>query len=209
MKPKVLIATPSFDGNVRIEYLLSLLQTRELIDFDLCLVPGVHFVDQARDMAAARFLASDAEFLFFIDSDLEWPAQAVPRLVSYDLPVVGGAYRIKDDRHLYPNYGEQSTNDDLIKVSMLPGGFLCIRRDVIQSLWDSTPHYRTAIRGNFVEVAAMFARELHDGLMVSEDAMFSRRASAFGLWLDPDITFTHVGTKGWQGNYKEYRNADV
>lgn len=204
---RVLVATPTFDGSVSIEYLLSLLQLREVTDFDLCLIPGIHFVDQARDMAAAKFLKSECEFLFFIDSDLSFPANAVTRLMDYDKPVCGGAYRVKHDQHAYPEYGILGEENGLLKVSMLPGGFTCIRRDVIEALWGSTPHYRVAFGGGFQEVAAMFARELHDGVMVSEDAMFSRRASGFGLWLDPDITFTHVGSKGWRGNYKEHCDA--
>ena len=194
---KVFVATPTFDGKVCNEYLLSLMQSREQIEFGVFLIPNIHFVDMARDIAVAKFLRSDAEFLFFIDSDLGWQADAIKRLVEYDLPVVGGAYRIKYDEELYPNYGEVQ-DEQLLRVSVLPGGFLCIRRDVLEHLWNSVPHYNTAHIG---EVAAVFARELHDGVMVSEDAMFSRRAAPFGLWLDPDIDFTHVGTKAYQGNY--------
>ena len=206
---KVLVATPTFDGTVSSEYLLSLLRLRERMDFDLCLVPGVHFVDQARDMAAAKFLSSENEFLFFIDSDLSFPAEAVERIIGYNKPVCGGSYRIKNDSHLYPQLGHIGIDDNLHRVSLLPGGFMCIRRDVVQSLWDSTPHYKAAFGGKFNEVAAMFSREIHDGVMVSEDAMFCRRAFGFGLWLDPDITFGHVGTKMWVGNYKEAQNVEA
>lgn len=203
---KVLIATPTFDGTVSNEYLLSLLRLKEHLDFKLTLVPGVHFVDQARDIAAARFLQSDCEYLFFIDSDLGFPADAVTRIIAHGKPVCGGAYRVKYDQELYPNYGVRGGADGLLQVSVLPGGFMCIRRDVVQALWDSVPHYRMAVGNGYVEVAAMFSRELHDGMMISEDVMFCRRASGYGVWLDPDIEFTHVGTKGYTGNYKEYLN---
>ena len=194
---KVLIATPTFDGKVCNEYLLSLLATKESIDFKLFLIPGIHFVDMARDIAVTKFLATDCEYLMFIDSDLGWPADAVARLVNHNKPVCGGAYRIKYDEELYPQMGGDDT-EELHQVGLLPGGFVCIQRQVIEHLWASVPHYHTAHIG---EVAAIFSRELHDGVMVSEDAMFSRRALPFGLWLDPNIDFTHVGTKGWSGNY--------
>lgn len=195
---KVLVATPTFDGKVCNEYLLSLMQSREQVEFGVFLLSGVHFLEMARDIAVAKFLQSDSEYLMFIDSDLGWQPDAIKQLVEHDRPVVGGAYRIKYDEELYPNYGVLGEEDGLLRVSMLPGGFTCIRRDVLQHLWDSLPHYHTAHIG---EVAAVFSRELHDGVMVSEDAMFSRRAFPFGLWLAPDINFTHVGTKAYQGNY--------
>jgi hypothetical protein len=201
MQPKVLVATPTFDGQVSIEYLFSMLRLKEQLDFQLSLIPGVHFVDQARDMAAAKFMQSDCEYLFFIDSDLLFPAEAAMRIVGHGKPVCGGAYRIKNDQHLYPEYGVVGNEDGLLKVSMLPGGFTCIRRDVVEHLWNSCPHYTYA----GTELAAMFARELHDGVMVSEDAMFSRRAAPFGLWLDPDIDFSHVGKQSWRGNYAEQK----
>ena len=206
---KVLIATPTFDGNVSIEYLLSLLKTREKLEFDLALIPGIHFVDQARDIAAAKFLQSDCDYLFFIDADLSWPDDVISRIISHNKPVCGGAYRIKHDEELYPNYG--TTGSGLQQVSVLPGGFMCIRRDVVQSLWDATPHYKVAYGNKFIEVAAMFSRELHDGVMVSEDVMFCRRASGFGIWLDPDIDFGHTGSKTYYGNYHDFmlRNNNV
>jgi hypothetical protein len=201
---KVLVATPTFDSKVCNEYLLSLMQSREQIEFGVFLIPGIHFLEMARDIAVAKFLRSDAEYLFFIDSDLGWQPDAIKRLVDHNKPVVGGAYRIKYDDELYPNYGVLVEEDGLLRVSMLPGGFTCIRRDVLEHLWNSLPHYNTAHIG---EVASVFSRELHDGVMVSEDAMFSRRAAPFGLWLDPSIDFIHVGTKAYHGNYARSKSC--
>lgn len=161
-------------------------------------------MDQARDIAAAKFLKTDCEYLFFVDSDLGWDAEAFARIVSHGKPVCGGGYRIKHSDELYPQYGVISELDGLMQVSMLPGGFMCIRRDVIEHLWNSVPHYNTAHVG---EVAGMFQREIHDGVLVSEDAMFSRRAAPFGLWLDPDIEFSHVGNASFVGNYRRHLDA--
>lgn len=102
---KVLVATPTFDGKVCNEYLLSLMQSREQVEFGVFLLSGVHFLEMARDIAVAKFLQSDSEYLMFIDSDLGWQPDAIKQLVEHDRPVVGGAYRIKYDEELYPNYG--------------------------------------------------------------------------------------------------------
>jgi hypothetical protein len=75
---------------------------------------------------------------------------------------------------------------------------------VVEALWNSTPHYKAAYGNKFIEVAAMFSREIHDGVMVSEDIMFCRRVVGFGVWLDTDIEFGHVGSKTYSGNYKNF-----
>lgn len=198
---KVLIATPCFDGTVRDEYLLSLLQLREQIDFDLFLIPGIHFVDTARDVAAAKFLASDAEYLFFIDADLGWDASAVIRMIESGKDVIGGAYRIKHDLELYPTYSADNGT-----VIGLPGGFLCIKRNVIEALSGIVPHYSFVVGNGFIDVPAIFARSLIDGRMISEDMMFCRRAmsAGFTLTLDADIDLRHIGTKAWAGNYQKH-----
>lgn len=199
----VLIATPTFDGNVCADYLLSLLSTRERLDFDLCLIPGVHFADTARDLAVARFLESGADHLFFIDADLGWPADAVARLIAHDKDVVGGAYPIKNDARHYPVVCESEVQGGLIKASGLPGGFMCIKRKVIESLADTVPHYKKAMGNRFLDVPAVFARAFVGDQMIGEDFMFCRRAAdaGFELWLDPDINFSHNGAKAWHGNY--------
>lgn len=199
----VLIATPTFDGSVCADYLLSILGTRELVDFDLCLIPGVHFADTARDLAVARFLESKAEYLFFIDADLGWPADAVARLIAHDKDVIGGAYPIKNDSRHYPVVCEQEPQNRLIKATGLPGGFLCIKRNVIELISASVPHYQKAMGNRFMDVPAVFARAFVGNQMIGEDFMFCRRAidAGFELWLDPDIDFTHVGANAWRGNY--------
>jgi len=53
-----------------------------------------HRVDRNRDKIVRRFLASDKDpqYLLFLDSDMTFPADLVQRLISWDLPVVGGLY---------------------------------------------------------------------------------------------------------------------
>lgn len=199
----VLIATPTFDGNVCADYVLSLLNTREKLDFDLCLIPGVHFADTARDLAAARFLESDASHLFFIDADLGWQADAVQRLIAHDKDVIGGAYPIKHDQRHYPVICDGEAQGGLIKATGLPGGFLCIKRKVIERIAETVPHYKKAMGNRLLDVPAIFARAFVGNQMIGEDFMFCRRAAdaGFELWLDPDIDFSHNGAKAWRGNY--------
>lgn len=207
-----LIATPSFDGKVQDSFLLSLLATRDEIDIDLLIVPGIHFADTARDVAAAKFLMGKADRLFFIDADLGWDAKAVVRMIERDKDVIGGAYPIKNDRELYPVWPTGVPDaDGLFKATALPGGFMCIRRNVLEALAGIVPHYAFAVGDKFIDVPNVFGRALVDGRMVSEDMMFCRRAlsAGFELWLDPDIDFTHCGSKYWKGNYLKMYNSKV
>lgn len=204
----VFIATPTFDGSVCGEYLHSLLRATSSVDFQLALIPGIHFVDTARDVAVAKFLATDHEYLFFIDSDVGWSGDAITQLVNHKKDIVGAAYRIKDDVERYPVYLTEEKDGNLIRALGLPGGFLCIHRSVIERLVMSVPSYKWAIGGEFIRVPALFTRVLVDDRMVSEDMMFGRRVMAAGyqLWFDPDVTMSHIGRRAFIGNYKDYQN---
>lgn len=205
----VFIATPTFDGSVCGEYLHSLLRATATVDFQLALIPGVHFVDTARDIAVAKFLATDLEYLFFIDSDVGWSGDAITKLVNHKKDIVGAAYRVKNDNELYPVYLTDEEQDGLIRAIGLPGGFLCIHRPVIERLVTSVPSYKWVVNGEFIRVPALFTRVLMDDRMVSEDMMFGRRAMAAGyqLWFDPDVTMSHIGRQAFIGNYKEQQHG--
>jgi hypothetical protein len=205
----VFIATPTFDGSVCGEYLHSLLRATATVDFQLALIPGVHFVDTARDIAVAKFLATDLEYLFFIDSDVGWSGDAITKLVNHKKNIVGAAYRVKNDNELYPVYLTDEEQDGLIRAIGLPGGFLCIHRPVIERLVTSVPSYKWVVNGEFIRVPALFTRVLMDDRMVSEDMMFGRRAMAAGyqLWFDPDVTMSHIGRQAFIGNYKEQQHG--
>lgn len=208
----MLISTPAYDGKLSTDYLLSLMETRELVDFDLYIVPGVHFVDTARDIAVAKFLKSEASHLFFIDSDLGWEAEAVIKMADAGKDIIGGAYPIKHDTELYPVFcyteedGTPQQEDGLIKAAAVPGGFMCISREVVEAVADSVPKYKFAVGGVFVEVPRVFGRELEGDRVISEDVMFCKRAEALGftVWVYPHVNFTHVGEKRYKGHYGEF-----
>lgn len=203
----VLIATPSYDGQVCGEYLHSILRATTSVDFELALIAGVHFIDTARDIAAAKLLESKHEYLLFIDSDLGWDDGAIAKLTAHNKDIVGGAYRIKHDTELYPvDYRADEPQDGLIRANSLPAGFLCIHRRVIERMASAYPSYQFVVKDVFKRIPALFSRALIDDRMVSEDIMFCRRASAagFDLWIDPNITFGHIGSKAFIGNFSTY-----
>jgi len=49
-------------------------------------------IDMARNEIVRSALANDVEWVFFLDSDTECPPDTIPRLLSYQLPIVSGVY---------------------------------------------------------------------------------------------------------------------
>ena len=205
----VFVAPPTFDGSVCGEYLHSLLRATNSVDFELALIPGIHFVDTARDLAVAKFLATKHDHLFFIDSDVGWTDGAISRLIGHDKDIVGAAYRVKHDMERYPVYLTDEEQNGLRRAIGLPGGFICIKRAVIERVVTTVPTYSWAVHGAWVQLPALYSRVLMDGRMVSEDMMFGRRAMACGyqLWFDPDVTLSHIGRTAYIGNYKDWTSC--
>lgn len=96
-------------------------------------------IGRKRNYQAWKFLSkTDAEYLFFIDSDIVFEAAQFDRIVAHGLPVVGGVY-FKKSHKLDPCIeslpGElENPETHLMKVKSTGTGFLCIRRDVFEAV---------------------------------------------------------------------------
>jgi hypothetical protein len=206
---RLFIASPSFTGEFRAEFVESLVGTikdcaQNGIKTLFKPFPGLHWIDIARDVIAHVFLHTDCTHMLQIDADLGWPAEAARRLLEHDKDVIGGAYPVKSDEvNLYPVHCEPGQG--LVRATGLPGGFLMVRRNVIETM-SERPKYGVSVLGyGHMQVAPLFTREFRDGGYTGEDFMFCERAAGHGfeLWLDPDIEFAHVGPKAWRGTYRD------
>lgn len=206
-KVKLFIASPSFSGTYCGEYVESLVATikdcqQHGIQTLYKTLPGLHWIDIARDVLAHLFLHSDCTHMLQIDADLGWPAHAARQLIGHDKDVIGAAYPIKSDALRYfPTVCESGKG--LVRAEGLPGGFLMVKREVIERM-SNRPKYKCCVLPyGELQVAPLFTREMRDDGYTGEDYMFCRRAAEDGheVWLDPDIDFAHVGTKAWHGNY--------
>lgn len=105
-------------------------------------------VARSRNQLSADFLASGCTHLLFIDCDLIFSAEHVARIVSHDVPLVGGLYPKKQDVPGLPEWVLNSlpnTAPDehgLQEVRYIGTGFMCIRRDVFEMI---LLHYRPDI----------------------------------------------------------------
>lgn len=210
MDRKVMFATPSYDRNFCAEYVMSMMQT--VVDLQavgientLVVIGGDCFVDRARNMACHAFLASDATDLFFIDADMGWDVAGIHRLLAHEPLIVGGAYRRREDSEGYAvRFGGSMLMDaaGLVEAEGLPAGFLRIRRAALEQMAEHVPTYEQ--EGKVVR--RFFSTGIRDGEFWGEDLNFCRDWIALGqkLYLDPDISFMHVGRKKWTGNYLEF-----
>ncbi len=223
---KLIFAIPTIDGSIRSECVLSLMTAQRLlfetkIESDLFVLADCPYLPTARNTLAAMFLREpEATDLFFVDADVGFDAEAVIRLVHRPEELVVGVYPLKRDSGGWPMVmqtkdGIPLGRDGLIEADFVPTGFMRIKRRVFDRLMAAYPELRYA--DSVVET--MGDRSLraawdffHMGIdpkrqrYTTEDYAFCQRWRDIGgqLWIDPDITFSHIGRKAYQGNLHQY-----
>jgi len=111
------------------------------IEIYICQGDGVA---RSRNSLTAEFLRSDCTHLLFIDSDLIFSADHITKLLSRNLPVVGGFYPKKQQGKLewvintLPGMPPQ-TDDGLQPVRYIGTGFVCVAREVFEKMAAAFP----------------------------------------------------------------------
>lgn len=205
----VFIATPAYGGQVAIQYVGSLLATCSNltcagVKVVTSLVHGGPYIESERNHAIRRFLATDCTHLLFIDSDLEWQADAALRLLNRDKPIIAGLYPFKSDKAPgFPVRPYGIETDGILPCEGLPTGFMLIKREAIEQMIAAYPELEYTENGN--KLACLFQNITKDGQFWGEDYIFCQRWTALGgeLWAETDLTFSHCGSKAWKGNYSK------
>lgn len=216
---KVFVATPSYAGIPQPAYLDSLEATQRILRdrgdiLQFHSVVGSRIIQTARNDSVFAFLESDADVLFFIDDDLAWEPQEFLRLVDSGFDVTCGAYpyRKKPEEwtivlHTTPE-GYPTGFKGWLDTANAPGGFLCIRRNVIERMRDENPalDYVDIQNGSVLKRHDYFPQGVKNGRWWGEDFAFSNVWTEMGgkIWCWPNMTFDHAGTKG---NYHEFLMA--
>lgn len=206
---KIAIAIPTLDGKISAETVKSLLDEQTFAisaGVDLChfFIVGCSLIPQARNQAVRDFCTSDAERLVFVDSDIGWQPGDLTCLALRPEPVVGGAYRYKKQEEDYPVewcQGPKSiTEDGLLEVLSLPGGFIAIHKAVF-AVWPLRP---------YVWHGQLFNAVYHAPPGCGEDGTFCKewREKGGKVWLDPSLKLVHVeGTKRYEGCVADWLKA--
>jgi hypothetical protein len=215
---KLLISTPFYEMKGFSPYISSLMATAKLlhqagIEYDFWELSGDSYVDRARNTIANKFMESDYTHLVFIDSDHAWDLDSFANLLKADEDVVGAGYPCKNKWDFFSciletlDDGKPIVNENgQIQAWGVPTGFMKIRRQVFVDLAEKMPDnfYMTGDpeTGEQSKVFNFFGRMPPLG----EDISFCRRWASIGgkLWVEPRVTITHYGVKGWTGNYDTF-----
>lgn len=211
----LLIATPAMDGLLDYRYTAALLQTFDLlrqngIAHTVTFEVGNSLIADARNRLASGFLASSYTDLLFIDADIAWQPADVLRLLSWNVPVVGGVYQRKSETRLdfTVKFGPRiEGRGELMTAERVGTGFLRLRRDCLQALVTAHPEWQlTDERDPATPYYALFDTGIINGSFVGEDFMFCDRWRQLGgeVLVDPGITLQHIGSKAFTAQLRDY-----
>jgi len=154
-------------------------------------------ISRARNATVVRFLESDAEYFFSLDSDIKFDTDILPKLLSHNLPIVGAHYvgidvtgvpfpvalvrRPSDDNLVHASYKSLGKRKGLVKVAAVGMGCTLIKREVLEALG-------TDILWPFAEIISPHGQAL------GEDTTFCIRAAEKGYdsYLDLSARVGHL-----------------
>ena len=195
--PAIFIATPCYGGMASAIYMRSLIALREpcvdrRIGLHIELGGGEALIGRARAAMMAKFLASPATHLMFIDADIGFSPAAVFRLLDAGRDVIGGVYPLADPA---PPPGGQ------FPVASVGAGFMLISRSAARAMTDQHPDLQARLGDMHalgVPSAAMVFDSFTDpatGRHLSDHQAFCHRWRQLGgkVWADLDCDLRHVG----------------
>lgn len=216
MKHRVLISIPTHDAKISVPTCQSLIHGIAVASRDhainISFTSGNSIIARARCLMLAEFMAKvQYDTLFMIDADIGFQPDALKRLIELPEEVVAGVYPYRSDDRAgkFPVRWEAQgdvlvTNESgLIEARGVPGGFLRIKRTAIDKLIAAHPErlvYDPEAEGG--SYYALFSNEAINGGFMGEDFYFCNLWRNIGgkVWVDPNISFEHMGVKSWRGN---------
>lgn len=160
-------------------------------------------VSKARNALVEGFLATDADYLLMLDSDMVFRADVISRLVVHNEPIMNGMYfqpslnggpsfpcmyrhqtgTAKSDG-MFVTLGDHWQRQAVIQVDAVGAGFMMVHRDVFETIRKLMPNY-----------AAPWFQEVQRGdNLVGEDFTFCMRASEMGypIFVDTSVEAGHI-----------------
>ena len=170
---------------------------RLLIPGDYSFLTGMPF-DHARNVGVEQMLAGDYEWLFFLDSDVVPPSDAILRLRNHRQPIISGVYHRRSPPVGEPVmmkhgrwYGEYPANS-IIDVEYVGAGCLLLHRSVFDGP-NKLPMHRPG--KPWFDWRVDMKGWMHPELCTSEDYSFCRMARDCGyrILVDTSIQCKHIG----------------
>lgn len=217
---KLAIATPFYEVKGYSPYISSLVHSIKALEemkvpWEYFELSGDSYVDRAKNVLARRFMDSDCTHLMIIDSDMSWEVEGFLRIIKAALAgfeLVGAGYPCKNKWDFYgciPQIGQDGQligveleDMRLLKMYCVPGGFICYSRIAFEMTHPFLKQYTEMV--NDVTYYEYFKCNIEEnGTRVGEDVYFQIRYREAGgiVYLEPNVTIMHWGTKAWAGNY--------
>jgi hypothetical protein len=217
-----LMSTKIFEPRMMASFSRGLAALRQYkIDITVRLCEGGCHVDDARNEHVARFMATDATWLLFIDSDVDFSVNAIGNIIQLArvnaTSVLGATYPFKDESrtHEMPVLWREgkvpnSMSPEIVEVDGIPTGFMLIHRKVLVRLYEDAhkEHGGWALPGavgNTWAVTPIFYRGYSEGNRRSGDYQFCHdaRKAGFKIHCWWKARMGHTGTKTWEGSLWE------
>lgn len=207
-KLKVCIGIPVDDGH-KGEFWVSLIQFALMapkimpkgVEILFKWIMGDSLITRARNNLAHEFLQdTDCEYLMFLDTDLDFRAEDVSRLMQHRLKgVLCGQYSIKQKEHRWCwnalKGHTKPNNKGLMPVSESGTGCMIIHRSVFEAMKKAMPtqFYMDDMRKD--KRFSFFDAGVVKGRYMSEDWLFCRRARKLGfpVMIDTQVMLGHYG----------------
>ncbi len=212
-EPLIHLASPCYGGQASADYMRSLLvlapacKARAIsLQFDIS--GGEALIGRARGPMLARFLATAATHLLFVDADIGFAPEALFRLLDSGHDIVGGLYPRRPEAEAakpsleYDPLSPAGTPDaqGFARVAAVGAGFLLIARPAAQRIVDGHPQLRARlgdVQGAGAEAPMLFDSfvDLATGRYLNDYQAFCHRWRSLGgdVWADFRSPITHAG----------------
>lgn len=216
---RVFIAIPTYDGKITAPCAKSLFDAishliEKGIGYEVFIMAGNCHVDDARNGCVREFMQSECTDLFFIDADVGFEGYAIAHLLGMDKDIVAGVYPKKHEDIDFPVTVPPSTDlyadqEGCVEVLGAPTGFMRIRRNALEKLWEANKHRRFIGQKDTQEsfpYTIIFERTYENGHRYSGDYAFCRKWQELGgkVYVYPELFFSHEGSKEWCGTLGSY-----
>ncbi len=153
--------------------------------------------DHARNAVCQAAIQNGFDFVFFLDSDVIPPNDAIIRLMRHRLPVVSGVYFRRSPPHSVPvmmKHGRWYTDypkDRLFDVDFVGAGCMLIHTSVLQQL----PPMDERRGKRWFDWRVDMSHSLPPGEALSEDFALNlhMRRHGINIIIDPTVKCRHVG----------------
>lgn len=209
---KYAFAIPAYEGNVKVETMLSLIDTSgKLSSMHIkhvhISIRGGALIADVRNELVHRFLhLTDCDTLICIDADIQWDWDSMLRLMvlSEQYPIIAGVYPARmDPVKFIVNHTKDTLNEHgLLETNGLGMGFVAIQRQVFEKMDVPTYEHKEYPQ----PVKQFFATGIQNNKPVGEDVWFFREAykQGFPCWVDPGINLIHHGYKAYDYKFQDY-----